>query len=236
MKVNSALKVGILILIVLLLAGCSEPEPSDIATEFVAHHPDLKPSSVNHVLKSRVPDHVLENLGNSGLPLQDIEHKIIEHVLEKSWDEFRGVGFLQHPDRRAQANIYRPRAYFYPYIGYDQNSYWVWVRAVYEADSWLFINQVMVLVGDKVYKTERVSIFDDNVVREVESGGIMERVDFSMRLSGTKDLAYAIANAQEGEEIKVRFVGDTYHYDFYLSTPVRRAWQDIIWYYDRVTR
>ncbi len=130
MKKTTSLFVVLLIMGTVLLTGCSGG-PSEIALWFVSLYPELGPSYADIVLKGRLLDTDLERLARGNQPTKVLEEQILEHSLQDSWDEFRQVGFLDHPNRSqgySERDVSGIR--FYPYIGYDKDSYWAFVKAM----------------------------------------------------------------------------------------------------------
>ena len=209
-----------------------------MALWFVSLYPDLGPSYANLILKGRIPDPDLQILADGNLPTKVMEEDILDSALRGNWDEFREMGFIFHPNRNdgySKGGLTGIR--FYPYIGYDEDSYWAFVKATYSGKDWIFFDQVIVLVGNQRYVSQRMPIFSNYMQRDVNwgSGGVTEIIDFPLSNGDNRALAYAIAYANEEEEVKVRFVGDT-NRTFTLPIEVRWVWQDIIRYYDRVTQ
>jgi len=235
-KRTTSLFVTLLVLVTVFLTGCGGP--SEMALWFVSLYPDLGPSYVNLILGGRLSDSNLEMLAESNLSTEDLEKQIIDLALLDNWDEFREVGFLDHPNWAiSHLNSKLSGIRFYPYIGYDKDSYWAFIRATYSGKDWIFFDHVIVLVGDQRYVTQELPFYSDYVKREVNwnGGGVTEQVDFPLSHKDTRALAYAIAYAEEDEEIRVRFVGEK-NRTFTLPMEVRWVWQDMIKYFDRVTQ
>lgn len=232
MKETKRISISLLILLALLAVGCTNP--SKVAVEFVTQHPELRDSVKEHVLKNRVPDVVLERWSNISFRTSDLEHAIVDHSLEKLWDEFNSTGLIQYPDRPAAYHYAGFNVNIHPVIGYSHSSSMVALRVNYHASNWLFLKQIILLVGDKRYATPMITVFDTSVARDVNyDGTITERKDFYLTSKATEELVYAVVNAPESVDVKVRLLGDTGYLDFVLPIHVRRAWQDVIWYYDK---
>lgn len=162
-------------------------------------------------------------LAKSNPPTRVLEGKIIDQVLQDDWDEFREMGFLFHPNWNngySKGGLSGIR--FYPYIGYDKDSYWAFVKATYSEKDWIFFDHVIVLVGEQRYVSQKMPTFSGYMERDVNwnGGGVTERIDFPMSNADTRALAYAIAYADEDEKIRVRFVGERSR-TFTLPTEVR---------------
>lgn len=165
---------------------------------------------------------------------QEIERRMnsIKSQLRKDYDEFRQITFLEH--KQDPNTLSREKPYFFPYIGYDQSGKWMFARARIFTEEWIFMEQVMVVIGNRTYSTPVYPSYSDLVTHDVWTGGVFERIDFRWSDSEVEELGRAIADAPLGTTIKVRFAGSRRNFDFTLSRSQHQAWKDMIFYYDHL--
>lgn len=152
-------------------------------------------------------------------------------AFRRTYDEFRQITFIEHPLDPETLAFGKP--YFFPYIGYNKESKWMFLRMQMYTEDWLFADSVIVLVGDKSYSTPQYESYDRNVTHDVWSGGVFERIDFRWSDVEVQSLGRAIASAPLGTKIKVRFQGKQ-HKDFTLTQAEHLAWKDMIFYFDNL--
>lgn len=156
----------------------------------------------------------------------------IKKTLRFDYDKFRDITFIKHPVDSQEKSSRRP--YLLPYIGHTAKDKWYFVRAQLYADSWYFVDQAMVLIGqDERYSTPEYRSYDENVTRETTYGGIYECIDFRGTNADVDALARAIAAAPLGTCICIRLAGD-YALEGELSKDEHQAWRDIMFYYDHL--
>jgi hypothetical protein len=144
-------------------------------------------------------------------------------------DEFRGITFIKH--QRENKSVSKPGARFLPYIGHDDSLKWMFARAYYRGNGWIFMEQVYVIIDGKRYQTPKYPSGSDLVDHDVFTGGVSETIHF--RWQDVEELGRAIANASVNSEIKVRFFGDKY-FDFVLTPEDIQAWKEIVYYFDNI--
>ncbi|NMB11870.1 MAG: hypothetical protein GX977_06250 [Firmicutes bacterium] len=158
--------------------------------------------------------------------MKDLEDKLIfEH------DEFRGITFINHPREQAGRSVREIR--FLPYIGRNDSSKWMFLRAYYKGKSWIFMEQVYVLVDGERYVTPVYHSYSDLVQHHTFSGGVIEIIDFKWSDSEIAKLGKAIVNSHPDATVKVRFAGRE-NRDFELTAEDVMAWKEVIYYFDNL--
>ena len=99
---------------------------------------------------------------------------------------------------------FKPGARFLPYIGHDDSLKWMFARAYYRGNGWIFMEQVYVIIDGKRYQTPKYPSGSDLVDHDVFTGGVSETIHF--RWQDVEELGRAIANASVNSEIKVRLI------------------------------
>jgi hypothetical protein len=99
-------------------------------------------------------------------------------------------------------------------------------RTVYVGDDWVFHEQVVARIGERVVETSSVPTYDRDNYRDTMGGGsVFESVTFTVARNG--GLPRAIADS-EGEVVKLRFVGRQRTRDFTLAMAARDRIRDCV--------
>ena len=107
------------------------------------------------------------------------------------------------------------RSYIIPYIGVRGNSVWMCIRYNYTGDSWIFWETLTFVVdGEKDYKY--VGYF--NTTRDNDSD-VWEYWDECLNYNQALDTSELelLASIGNSNETIIRFEGDNYYYDLYVS-------------------
>lgn len=152
-------------------------------------------------------------------PLFDVEYDKIE---ENTW--------YYHKN---QPNYIDTRSYIIPYIGKNGNNTWIVTRYNYTADSWIFWENLTILVdGEKYYK----NVGRRNIIRDNDTE-VWEYYDEALGYNlgmDNKDIAMLKAISQSAETI-IRFEGDEYSYDLTVTQTDKNIIADVLALYEALT-
>lgn len=167
----------------------------------------------------------------------DISERLggIARKLERSYDDFTRVTFLE-PQRKFQEPASwsnGTKGFFYPYIGFNNDEKWVFLRAQLFLKTWAFMERVVVIVDGTVYQSPKYTAINNHVTRRVRNSSVFEQIDMSWRHAGVESIMRTIADAPLGTTIKVRFSGEM-NYDFVMSERQHQVWKDMIFYFDHL--
>jgi hypothetical protein len=104
-------------------------------------------------------------------------------------------------------------------------------RSVYVGDDWIFHEQVVARIGDRVVETATVPTYDKDNYNNTIGGGVFESITFLDNRDG--GLPRAIAES-EGEVINIRLVGRQRTHDFKLSTRAQNRIRDCVRFSSRL--
>lgn len=177
-------------------------------------------------------------------PEQQEELMRVETRLEISYDEFRGITFVSHQYESGRytsvTRVESGNVSIYPYIGYDDSSKWMFLKATYQGRDWLFMDQVYVVSDDWRYNTPRYPSHLDLVQRDSGGGQVREIIHFRARDPGVEEMIRAVSSVASvtspgfGKDIRIRFQGSRGTIDFDLGPLERSAWEDILFYFDHL--
>lgn len=152
--------------------------------------------------------------------------KLIE-LFDLSRDELEDIVFISLADNYLTSSSDKPA--ISPYIGFNNNTKksWIILKIYYEADSWLFINSVLVKADEDKKEYKYLKFKRDN-----SSGTIWEWNE-----SGVSDedilLLKKVANS---EKTTVRFYGKTYNSDRIVSSKQKKQILGILSIYSMLNR
>ena len=122
------------------------------------------------------------------------------------------------------------RSYIIPYIGVNGNNAWICIRYNYTADSWIFWENLTIMAdGEKYYKfVSRSDQIRDNDTEVWEYYD--EPLNYNQGLD-TEQLVMLKAIA-DSEETIIRFQGDEYYYDLYVSNQDKQMIRETLKLYE----
>ena len=146
---------------------------------------------------------------------------------EKDSDPVEGITWYMHKN---MPDYIDSRCYIIPYIGVRGNSPWLCIRYNYTNDDWIFWENLHIVVdGQKYYKA--VGYFNTTRDNDTE---VWEYYDEALDVNqamNTKDIEMLKAIANSSETI-IRFEGDDYHYDLYVSKKDKDMIRDALALYE----
>lgn len=142
-------------------------------------------------------------------------------------DPIEGISWYMHEN---MPNYIDTRSYIIPYIGVQGKSVWMCIRYNYTADSWIFWENLTIMVdGVKYYKY--VGYYNTTRDNDTE---VWEYWDECLNYNQSMDsdeiqMLKAIANSSE---TIIRFQGDDYYYDLYVSDKDKEMIRDTLALYE----
>ncbi|MBR3975566.1 MAG: hypothetical protein IKJ88_06880 [Clostridia bacterium] len=142
-------------------------------------------------------------------------------------DPVEGISWYMHDN---MPNYIDTRCYIIPYIGVKGNNKWICIRYNYTADSWIFWETLTIMVdGEKYFKN--VGYY--NTVRDNDTE-VWEYYDECLNYNQAMDsseikMLKAIA---ESDETIIRFQGDDYYHDLYVSQKDKQMIKDTLTLYE----
>ena len=158
------------------------------------------------------------------------KQKIIDEYSKKfeiDSDPIEGISWYMHYN---MPDYIDTRCYIIPYIGVRGNNAWICIRYNYTGDSWIFWENLTIMAdGVKYYKY--VGYYD--TVRDNDSD-VWEWWDEPLNYNQAMDseqlqMLAAIANS---EETIIRFEGDEYYYDLYVTDADKAMIRDVLALYE----
>ena len=146
---------------------------------------------------------------------------------EISSDPVEGIKWYMHKNMPEYIDS---RSYIIPYIGVKNNQVWICIRYNYTDDDWVFWEKLTIVADEKKYN-KSVSYY--NITRDNEYGSVWECYDEVLGVGeamGAKDIKMLQAIADSKETI-IRFEGDDYHYDLYVSSKDKKMIRDVLTIY-----
>lgn len=148
-------------------------------------------------------------------------------LFNADYDKVEGITWYQHKNMPNYIDI---RSYIIPYIGESGNNHWVCIRYNYTADSWIFWENMTIMVdGEKYYK----NVGSGNTIRDNDTEvweWYDECLDYNEDMNN-RDLQMLKAIAQSKETI-IRFQGDEYHYDLQVTQADKNMIADTLALYE----
>jgi hypothetical protein len=139
-------------------------------------------------------------------------------------DPVEGIKWYMHKN---MPDYIDTRSYLIPYIGVKNNRPWICIRYNYTDDDWIFWKHLTIVVDGKKYN-KSFSYF--NITRDNEYGNVWEYYDEGLNIGASMDasdiqMLQAIADSNE---TIVRFTGDDYYYDHYVSSKDKGIIRDVL--------
>lgn len=132
-------------------------------------------------------------------------------------DEIEGGGWWSHT-RQAGDNRKTLRAN----VAYDGRTY---LEARYSAEDWIFVDHIIVKIGDQVLRSTPQPSYSDRVHRDNAGGRVWESIHMT---GGIDNGILAAVAAADTATVKVRFQGDKYYSDIELSQAEKAAIRDAV--------
>lgn len=158
-----------------------------------------------------------------------------QHILDEnsgnfniSTDPIEKVDWYQHKNMPQYIDT---RSYIIPYIGVREDGCWICIRYNYTADNWIFWESLTIM-ADNVKFFKDVGYF--NTIRDNSGGKVWEYYDEALDIDSPMDadqlqMLQAIA---QSEETIIRFAGDDYGYDLYVTDADKQIIQDTLTLYE----
>lgn len=145
-----------------------------------------------------------------------------------TYDPIEDISWYMHKDMPNYIDI---RSYIIPYIGIRDGDIWICIRYNYTADSWVFWEKLTIMV-DGVKYNKSIGYFDS--IRDNSGGKVWEYWDECLNYNQEVDsselqMLKAIA---ESEETIIRFAGDEYVHDLYVTDKDKQIIQDTLTLYE----
>lgn len=161
----------------------------------------------------------------------------LDKNVQKSYEEFKKIYFYKHV--LEDKTFEQKDISIFPYLGATETEKWFFLRLrLYSSFSLgrLFAQQIRVIIDDKSYKTPIYDTLNPNVINDIWSYGVYERIDFKDSDKEVEELVTAVINAPLGTPIKFRIYGTKYYIDYTLSKEEHLAWKDIMYYYYNILK
>ena len=174
---------------------------------------------------------VLESAENEFSVLQSAEkEKIVSEYTSKfevEEDRVEGITWYMHND---MPDYIDTRSYIIPYIGVQGENVWICIRYNYTADNWVFWEKLSIVTDNEKY-IKTVGAFD--TVRDNDGGEVWEWYDeclyYNQELD-SEELLMLKDIAESGETI-IRFEGDEYYDDLYVTDTDKKIISDVLMLY-----
>lgn len=141
-----------------------------------------------------------------------------------NYDKIEKITWYEHKSMPQYIDV---RSYIIPYIGKrDSGDVWVCIRYNYTADSWIFWENMTIMVdGEKFFKyPSRNDLVRDNDTEVWE--WYDEVLDINVGMNN-EDLQM-LKKIAESEETIIRFQGDEYNYDLTVSATDKKIISDVL--------
>lgn len=142
-------------------------------------------------------------------------------------DPIEGISWYMHEN---MPDYIDTRSYIIPYIGVRGSNAWICIRYNYTADSWIFWEKLTIMAdGVKYYK----SVGYRDTIRDNDTE-VWEYWDEALNYKQSLDseqlqMLQAIADS---EETIIRFEGDEYYYDLYVTDKDKQMIRDTLTLYE----
>ena len=164
-----------------------------------------------------------------------VKQQILAQYTQKfkvTTDAVKGITWYDHVNKPRYIDS---RSYIIPYIGVRGDSIWICIRYNYTGDDWIFWEKLTIVAdGQRYYKT--VSYFD--VTRDNDSGVVWEYHDqalYSKQSMDSSEIQMLKAIGNSSQTI-IRFEGDNYYYDLYVSATDKQAILDVLALYEALIK
>lgn len=146
---------------------------------------------------------------------------------EKDTDPIEGITWYMHNNMPDYIDI---RSYIIPYIGVQGKNSWICIRYNYTADSWIFWEDLTIMAdGEKYYK--HVGYFNTTRDNDTEVWEYWDECLNYNQSMDTNELQMLKAIADSSETI-IRFEGDDYYYDLYVTSTDKQIIRDTLALYE----
>lgn len=142
----------------------------------------------------------------------------LKSKMRRKYDKVEGISWYYPSNFPYYANT---RSYVLPYIGKMKEGVWLRLVFRYTEDDWIFWNSLKIVVDGKTY-TPYVPYSE--IERDNGGGDVWEYWDCNPSSSDIKMLE-AISKSKQ---TIVRFQGDNYRYDLYVSAADKKAIRDTL--------
>ena len=139
-------------------------------------------------------------------------------------DKVEKLAWYMHDDMPDYIDI---RSYIVPYIGVQNNNVWICIRYNYTADDWVFWEKLTIVTDEHKY-FKLVGPFD--TVRDNDGGVVWEYYDeplYSNQSLDTEELLM-LQDIADSEEVIIRFEGDEYYDDLYVTDTDKAIIRDVL--------
>ena len=150
--------------------------------------------------------------------------KEYESNFEIDRDKVTGLTWYMHEDMPDYIDV---RSYIIPYIGVDNGRAWVCIRYNYTEDDWVFWESMTIVTdNNKYYKY--VGYWE--TTRDNDGGVVWEFYDECLNYNQDLDTEEfeMLKDIAESNETIIRFQGDEYHYDLYVSKKDKAIIKDVL--------
>ena len=142
-------------------------------------------------------------------------------------DPVEGIKWYFHKNMPEYINS---RDYIALYIGVKNNQPWICIRYNYTDDDWVFWEKLTIVVdGEKYVKTVKYY----NITRDNDHGDVWEYYDegLNMRQAMDTEELKMLQQIADSNETIIRFEGDHYSYDLYVSNKDKKIIRDVLTLY-----
>lgn len=155
---------------------------------------------------------------------------ISEYSAKFSIDEDPVEGIVWYTPKN-MPNYIDTRSYIIPYIGVSGNYCWICIRYNYTGDDWIFWES-MTIVADGTKNV--ITIGGRNTTRDNDGGNVWEYYDEAITTEHSTHAARLemLARIADSEETIVRFEGDNYRYDLYVTDADKEMIRDTLTLYE----
>ena len=160
------------------------------------------------------------------------KEKVIKEYSKKfniETDKVKGITWYQPKNFPQYIDI---RSYIIPYIGVrSTGAPWICIRYNYTGDDWIFWESLTIVTDNNRYtKTYSYS----SIHRDNESGDVWENYDEVLPTGASMDSSnlQMLKDIAESKETIIRFQGDYYHYDLYVTKEDKTMIKDVLKLYE----
>jgi hypothetical protein len=153
--------------------------------------------------------------------INTITAQIDDKKIKIKYDDMRGVTWFYDKKFYRRSNS---STNIHAYIGLNDGDTIPFLRLVirYNGSGWLFINKYIIKTDDKSYT---IYVNTNDIKTKIYSGGfILEKADLYVN----NDKLIIIKSIINSEITKIRYVGDNYYYDRFISDKEKLALKNIL--------
>ncbi|MBR4889027.1 MAG: hypothetical protein IKU17_07770 [Clostridia bacterium] len=139
-------------------------------------------------------------------------------------DKVEKLAWYMHDDMPDYIDI---RSYIIPYIGVQNNNVWICIRYNYTADDWVFWEKLTIVTDNNKYY--RILDYFDTV-RDNDGGVVWEYYDEPLYYNQALDTEelLMLQDIADSEEVIIRFEGDEYYDDLYVTDTDKAIIRDVL--------